>query len=81
VQNNVDLFWKKFPGAHPESYFLPNVDNGLFIGGVGSTQALFAPQHEFWYAKDLTFVDYDQGATGAISVSDDHSCKQLSCTS
>jgi hypothetical protein len=67
VENNVDLNWKKFPNANPDSYFIPNVQDSLFISESSSTLAIFAPNAEFWYASGVTFKGYGNQGIGTIA--------------
>jgi hypothetical protein len=64
AQNGVDIFWKKY-STHLTSRLIPNVKDCVFWGGRNA-QAIFAPQHEYWYADGAKFINYGE-TTGAIS--------------
>eukprot|EP00040_Diaphanoeca_grandis_P004673 m.29668 g.29668 ORF g.29668 m.29668 type:complete len:4542 (+) comp16144_c0_seq1:223-13848(+) len=58
AENGVDIFWTKYH-THDESRLIPNVHDCVFWGGRGA-QAIFAPQHEFFYINGSTFIDYEE---------------------
>ena len=66
AENGVDIFWTKY-STHETSRLIPNVQDCLFWGGRGA-QAIFGPQHEYWYVNGATFINYaDSGAISACA--------------
>ena len=69
AENGVDIFWKKYH-THDDSRLIPNVHDCIFWGrgGASAPQAIFAPQHEFFYINGSTFIGYeDSGAMSACA--------------